>query len=110
MELLVNICKNCRKCCTGTSIKIYPEDITRWKDQDRLDILLSISSLLGESRQFIKKKENEECIFLKNGLCLIHDTKPKVCKEYPTNIKHGEKFDCEALHLLFASQKNTNHF
>ena len=46
-------------------------------------------------------------LFLNNGLCLIHDTKPKVCGEFPTSIKHGQKFDCQALDVLFPNIKRT---
>jgi Fe-S-cluster containining protein len=93
-------CMSCRRCCILSEIRLIPEDIVRWKKEERLDILLSINSLLGESRQLIKKKNSDECIFLTEEGCKIHDTKPYICRKFPTSGKHAEAFDCKLIGLL----------
>jgi Fe-S-cluster containining protein len=98
---IFDLCKNCRICCIGTEIRIYPEDIERWKKEDRLDILLSIDSLFGESRGLMKKDNNDECFFLsKEGKCNIQETKPTVCRKFPVSKKQAELFKCKLINAL----------
>lgn len=77
-----------------------PEDIDRWKKEERLDILMNIDSLFGESRRLIKK-DNDECIFLSSdGACQIQETKPFICKKFPTSKMHAEAFKCKLVGLI----------
>ena len=95
------ICKSCRKCCIGTEIRLIPDDTERWKKEERLDILLCINPLLGESRQLIKKDKNNECIFLsEDGSCEIHDTKPYICRKFPVSRKQALLFECKLADIL----------
>ena len=95
---ILSICKDCRRCCIGTDIRLISEDIERWKKENRLDILLAINPLLGGSRQLIKKKDSDECIFLSDdGNCKIHDTKPYICMKFPVSKKQAELFECKLL-------------
>ena len=96
-----DICSSCRKCCIGTEIRLIPEDIERWKKENRLDILLNIDSLFGESRQLTQKDNNDECIFLKeNGSCEIHDTNPYICKKFPVSLKQAKLFGCKLIGVI----------
>jgi Fe-S-cluster containining protein len=98
---MFSICKACRRCCIGTEIRLAPEDIERWKKESRLDILLDIDSLFGESRQLITKEKNNECIFLLDGgSCEIQDTKPYICKKFPVSRKQALLFDCKLADIL----------
>lgn len=90
-------CIQCGSCCRQYSIPIFYSDITRWSDEDRLDILREVVFCRGapkgdgfyfESTVTAPKKP---CIFLKNNLCSIHDTKPMCCKDAPESF---EEFDC----------------
>jgi Fe-S-cluster containining protein len=95
------LCKSCKKCCIGTEIRLIPEDIERWKKEDRLDILLDIDSLFGESRQLIKKDKNNECIFLlEGGGCEIQSTKPYICRKFPVSRKQAMLFECRLVDTL----------
>ncbi|MFH2020070.1 MAG: YkgJ family cysteine cluster protein [archaeon] len=99
---ILSVCNLCRRCCIGTEIRLIQADIDRWKQEERLDILLSINPLLGESRQLEHKESNEECIFLMdNGSCEIQETKPYICVKFPTSRVHGAVMDCKALDILF---------
>ncbi len=101
MEIL-DICRPCRKCCIWSDIRLTSEDIERWKKEERLDILLAINPLIGESRQLIKKEHNNECIFLsEDGSCRIHETKPYICRRFPTSKKHALVFECKLADMLF---------
>jgi len=98
---IVKLCQTCRKCCIGTEIRLTPEDIERWKKEDRLDILLCINPLIGESRQLIKKENSNECFFLtRDGKCSIQETKPYICKKFPVSRKQAELFECKLIDVL----------
>ncbi len=98
---ILSICKSCRRCCIGTEIRLMPEDIERWKKEERLDILLNIDSLFGESRSLIKKDDSNECIFLSDdGSCKIHETKPYICQKFPVSLKQAEMFECKLVGVI----------
>lgn len=95
---MLHLCSSCAECCIGTDIRLTSEDIERWKKENRLDILLSIGSLMGESRQLIKKKNSNDCIFLQeDNSCKIHDTKPEICKRFPSSLAQAELFNCKLI-------------
>ncbi|HIH41882.1 TPA: YkgJ family cysteine cluster protein [Candidatus Woesearchaeota archaeon] len=95
---ILQICQSCRSCCVGTDIRLTDSDIERWKREERLDILLSINPLIGGSRQLIKKRHNDDCIFLADdGSCQIHETKPYICQRFPTSLKHAQVFKCKLI-------------
>jgi Fe-S-cluster containining protein len=98
---ILSLCSSCRRCCIGTEIRLIPEDIERWKKENRLSILLAINPLLGESRQLVKKKNSDECVFLNgDGSCEIHDTKPYICRRFPTSRKQADLFECKLVDIL----------
>lgn len=104
---MLHICSSCSKCCIGTDIRLLESDIDRWKEQSRLDILLSINPLLGESRQLIKKKNSDECVFLQDDKsCKIHETKPEICRRFPSSLKQAELFECKLTNLVFTNKLN----
>lgn len=90
-------CKQCGKCCRkyiGT-LKATSEDIERWRREGREDILKYVDiyefdgKTLGGDLWFNPKtgEEMRKCPFLRKRkgkfFCLIHSTKPEVCREYP---------------------------
>lgn len=98
---ILSICKSCRNCCTGTEIRLIDSDLERWKAEERLDILLSINPLIGGSRQLIKKKESNDCIFLHtDGSCNIHETKPFICRIFPQSKKQARVFECKLIDAI----------
>ena len=90
-------CKQCGGCCkrfTGT-LSATVEDIKKWEAEGREDILKYVYifefgvKIAGGDLWFDPETNEEltECPFLgkKKGkfICLIHDTKPTICKDYP---------------------------
>ena len=95
-------CNNCGKCCLrgGACLQADEEDRKRWNHEWRDDILQyeDIGDLwIGE------EGELDRCPFLRklpNKLkykCLINDTKPNICREYPFDDEQMAYFDCEGL-------------
>jgi hypothetical protein len=89
-----NPCWPCANCCTNVIIRIKAEEINRWKDENRYDILLCLEEIT-EGAVFVIRKKNGECIFLTEKGCSIHSTRPEVCRKFPMSKKHAEGFNCK---------------
>lgn len=94
---IVNGCACCGRCCEsfGGHLNASQRDIERWKSEGRDDLLARVNHLgwiwvdprtgrLEDPCPFIEKSA-DNC-----GLCLIHDTKPDICRDYPT-LAHGHR-------------------
>ena len=93
-------CSQCGKCCTAPVVLITkPSDYRRWVAQGREDILkhASVPPLKGYGDLWIDIRGSEEsayCPFIKQisegkFICTIHDTKPKVCREFRCEWAYG---------------------
>jgi Fe-S-cluster containining protein len=68
-------CSNCGKCCSNIFIPFLAnEDEKRWIEYHGMEV---IENELGT---FIRI--NNPCINLKDGLCIIHDTRPDFCRKW----------------------------
>lgn len=99
-------CLNCGLCCREYICYVNLNDIMRWLEQDRLDIISCLTWHLIRERNppymlFIPKKKhiknhsllkmfyrkewenNNECIFLHDNVCRIYKTRPETCKNFP---------------------------
>jgi Fe-S-cluster containining protein len=92
-------CQKCGKCCRELPIEVFASDIRRWLSERRSDILLNVSFLdnyphKGTGGFYVidtVKNPKRSCPFFnEEGLCDIHDTKPRVCKDYPYGPKGHE--------------------
>ncbi|MHA2061183.1 MAG: YkgJ family cysteine cluster protein [Candidatus Sifarchaeia archaeon] len=95
MVILMNLsCEQCGNCCLewgGYLVLISEQDIDRWRNENRHDILRYIEFLEKDAAFGWVKPQNKtrlsRCPFLykkekSNYFCLIHNTKPKRCKDY----------------------------
>ena len=107
-------CIQCGKCCKEIPIDIAGSDIIRWYNQGRWDILQEISLIdnypkKGQCGFFIAKttfNPKQDCPFLVDNKCSIHDTKPLACKDAP--IGHT-KFDlCPVFNKKDIKKKDRN--
>jgi Fe-S-cluster containining protein len=91
-------CTNCGKCCTNpdymTSLFATAEDVKRWRQEKRWDILRFAVMIGGHPNPsadlWIDEtgKERERCPFVRKVpnqpryLCTIYETRPEVCRAY----------------------------
>ncbi len=66
-------CNGCTLCCHGDAIRLLPEDdVTQYKtvphDHFKDELMLA-------------HKENGDCVYLSDGGCSIHTSKPQMCRE-----------------------------
>jgi Fe-S-cluster containining protein len=85
------ICKRCGKCCLANfSAYVKDEDIRRWQDEDRLDILLFIEKQravwAGDHIVLADGSDLKHCMFLRTDgcvcECIIYETRPLTCRNY----------------------------
>jgi Fe-S-cluster containining protein len=79
-----NLCASCHpdRCCTRFLWVSY-EDVCRWRSEGREDILAHIRERVFEGRTIYEvRSPGKSCVFLRDGWCSIHDTKPIVCRDF----------------------------
>lgn len=85
-------CAGCFKCCTGmgTSIVLDPYDICNLKKKFGLGFQELIAKGYIELNLFegvimpnLPMSNNDGCVFLLDGRCSIHDSRPGLCKIFP---------------------------
>lgn len=91
MDDVFGICKTCGNCCRQTIPLISESDIKRWKTEKRRDILKQVRKF--QAWHTFERKDGA-CIFF-NVKCLIHDTKPESCRNFPKDREAGEKLGCK---------------
>lgn len=119
---MVRPCTQCGRCCTSPDFMVHMEanadDIKRWRKQKRHDILryadilspkrgsfaemagfpfadLWISPTTGDDMKrcpFVRKLRGQE-----KYRCTIYETRPHVCRDYPSHVSHMEFVQCEML-------------
>jgi Fe-S-cluster containining protein len=75
----------------GNTLAVSPEDLVRWRAEGRADLLERVSP---EGELWIDPASSERmdrCPFLEkrdphHSTCGIHETKPQICREYPTPV------------------------
>jgi Fe-S-cluster containining protein len=79
-----SLCASCHpdRCCTRF-LWVSREDVERWKAEGRGDILAHIRERVLEGRTIFEViSPGKGCVFLKEGWCSIHETKPIVCRSF----------------------------
>ncbi len=114
-------CKKTGKCCTlfvrtGPELTIQEADLTA----ERMSILGFSDELITYVKRhrtipLTGSKVPKKCIFLENDICVIHDIKPELCREYPLEIIETEKnvkilisYDCPRAEKIENSIKNND--
>ena len=81
---MTNQCSQCGLCCRLFLINLTEEEYQSGKYKTQLGEF----GLIDNFRQAatygtnILKQEDDHCLYLKEGKCSIHKTRPQVCKEF----------------------------
>ncbi|MBE0618360.1 MAG: YkgJ family cysteine cluster protein [Proteobacteria bacterium] len=90
-------CRACGLCCEllGGTLQVCDADLQRWREQGRHDLLARV----GANGRLWQEPDSgaalEDCPYLERtgeerAGCRIHDTKPQICRDYPTRA-HGKR-------------------
>ncbi len=84
-------CLCCGDCCEsfGGHLHVSKADLERWRNQERDDLLARVNRLGWIWVDPQTKQLEERCPFLerfdaKTATCRIQETKPDICRDYPT--------------------------
>lgn len=90
-------CLCCGECCEafGGHLNASRSDLERWRREGREDLLSRVNRLGWIWVDPLTKQPEKRCPFLDRSesetvLCLINDTKPDMCRAYPT-LAHGRR-------------------
>jgi Fe-S-cluster containining protein len=90
-------CLGCGKCCEnfGGHLHASAQDLIRWREQGRDDLLSRVNRLGWiwvdpQTKQLIDPCPFLERIAPDRQICSINDTKPDICRAYPT-LAHGHR-------------------
>lgn len=91
-------CMRCGKCCRCDFFAFTrPEDLARWKEQGREDILQLIENEnpVWEGDRLISARDGRHlrcCPFLtwegEKRVCAIYETRPGICREFQPGSSH----------------------
>jgi len=98
-------CLSCGDCCAsfGGHLHVSRCDLERWRREGREDLLRMVNHLGWIWVDPDTGRRLEDCPFLtrtgpQTRICAIHETKPDICRDYPT-LAHGK----HCLHGFFLS-------
>ena len=90
-------CACCGRCCEffGGHLQASNHDLERWRRENREDLLCRVNRLGWIWVDPQTKRLEDRCPFIEKtpenkGLCRINETKPDICRDYPT-IAHGHR-------------------
>lgn len=90
-----NTCNGCGLCCKLFYINLSKVEYESDKYQTIFRDIYKDTNYV-KAREcgaiFLDKKENEECIYLINNKCSIHDRRPVVCRNFYCSSK-SKKFE-----------------
>ena len=90
-------CLNCEdSCCSKKTVALTHKDLIRigsYIENNVFDYVVFIPELQGSgvvkgdkyNGVMVLKRENNDCVFLKDNKCQIHPVRPLACRMYPYN-------------------------
>ncbi len=113
-------CQHCEGCCKAefgdNTVLLFPFEIRQICDKTGFqpeDIAIPTPSQDTDSGGNIHTFEwvlgkNEDCIFLKNGLCEIYECRPFICKTYPFYLMDGRLMisECDGLGIAISNEES----
>lgn len=98
-------CLQCGQCCEsfGGHLTASPQDLIRWREHGREDLLAQTNHLGWiwvdpETKKLIKTCPHIDRSDPEHARCAIYEDRPDICRSYPT-LAHGKR----CLHGVFLS-------
>ena len=73
MRISPVLCNGCTLCCKGDAIRILPGD--------EVALLRVVPHERFKGELMLDHKDNGDCVYLGDAGCMIHDHKPRMCRE-----------------------------
>jgi len=100
-------CRRCNQCCVQPGFVYLKEGeadrLAAYLDMDVYVFTDQYAEVLDRRQLVLKKKHKEECVFLSEDGCLVHQVKPSQCREFPFSWRTPRSYEyCEGLKELAA--------
>lgn len=90
-------CNGCRACCLHDLILLHPERGDRPGDYQTFE---TTNPLTGKAAHALKRNAHNNCIYLGERGCTIHDRAPVVCREFDCRAVFRKWTRAERRHLI----------
>lgn len=79
-----NLCKGCGKCCSLFLINLSKSEYESGEYKTMFEEygVESFSKAKSSGANFLAKKKDGRCIYLKGDKCEIHANRPQVCRDF----------------------------
>ncbi len=82
-------CTDCANCCRVATVKLTTRDVEKMAKSLRMKIdrFLNDYTMQSDAEGLILKRTERGCVFLDGNLCLIYDTRPANCEDFPHVVR-----------------------
>ncbi len=87
-------CDACGVCCKLFLINLTEEEYKSGKYKTQFQVFGQVDNFIEaeqDAANIIEQKEDGSCIYLENGKCSIHETRPQSCRKFFCSSK-DEKY------------------
>lgn len=79
-------CTACGKCCYSKKIQLNPYEIARMASHLGIGTGEFLSRYVEPETPFLKRREDDACIFLSTDGCTVYPARPLACRLYPLGL------------------------
>ncbi len=82
-------CTTCANCCRVATVKLTPRDVEKMSKSLRMSQQRFLGDYTMQSAEegLILKRTETGCVFLDGNLCLIYDSRPANCEDFPHVVR-----------------------
>jgi hypothetical protein len=86
-------CKSCGNCCRQTRVSAAADEIAAiaaflGMDAGRVKQLYTERG--DDSSETLLKQQDDSCVFLDGGLCMVYEARPEACRQFPAIALHAD--------------------
>lgn len=80
-------CETCGACCVDNAVVLDAEDLQRFRDGGRADLLKRTTRKAGRRLLPLLRKAPRPCIHLTELRCTIYPVRPNMCRDFPAGTE-----------------------
>lgn len=82
-------CTVCANCCRVATVKLTNRDVEKMSKSLRMkpDRFLNDYTAQSEEEGLVLKRSEKGCVFLDGNLCLVYDSRPANCEDFPHVVR-----------------------
>lgn len=86
-------CTKCANCCRQTRVQVSGseiEAIAAHLAMDPAEVRRLYAERGEDSSETLVRQQNDECVFLDGGLCMVYKARPEACRQFPAIALHAD--------------------